>query len=132
MGLISCVFSLTWSQLLTTSHHDHTGGNAELKKLGNSVKVFGPSKEQNKIPGLDTSVSGGDCFEFGSLKVEVMDVGGHTLGHIAYRFPDQKSVFCGDALFAMGCGRMFEGTPNQFWASLDRLRNLPDDTVVYW
>jgi hydroxyacylglutathione hydrolase len=104
----------------------------ELKELGNDIKVLGPDREKNKIPGLDTPVSGGECFEFGSFQAEVLDVGGHTHGHIAYHFPDQQTVFCGDALFALGCGRMFEGTPDQFWTSLKRLRNLPDETTVYW
>ena len=114
------------------SHHDHTGGNLALKKLYTGVKIIGPLREERKIPGIDTSVTGGDCFEFGQSKVEIMDVGGHTLGHIAYYFPEHQKVFCGDALFALGCGRMFEGTPDQFWESLTSLRELPDDTVVYW
>lgn len=120
------------THILNTHHHyDHTGGNVELKELGNDIKVLGPDRERNKIPGLDTPVSGGECFEFGSFQAEVLDVGGHTLGHIAYHFPDQQTVFCGDALFALGCGRMFEGTPDQFWTSLKRLRSLPDETTVY-
>jgi len=60
-----------------------------------------------------------------------MDVGGHTLGHIAYHFPEEKTAFVGDSLFSLGCGRMFEGTPEQFWATLQRLRDLPDDTTIY-
>ena len=65
------------------------------------------------------------------LFIENTDVGGHTRGHIAYYFPEEKSAFVGDSLFALGCGRMFEGTPQQFWKSLQRLRNLPDDTTIY-
>lgn len=113
------------------SHHDHVGGNDELKKMG-GVEVYGPIVEKNKIPGLDTAVGGGDCVEFGPLKADVMDVGGHTHGHIAYHFGSEKKVFCGDALFTLGCGKMFEGTPDQFWKSLQRMRDLPDETEVYW
>lgn len=103
-----------------------------MKKLGRDIQIYGPAKEQAKIPGLDTPVGGGDCFLFGSFKATVMDVGGHTRGHIAYYFPDEQIVFCGDALFALGCGRMFEGTPDQFWTSLKGIRELPDATTVYW
>mmetsp|Transcript_12385 Transcript_12385/g.20523 ORF Transcript_12385/g.20523 Transcript_12385/m.20523 type:complete len:290 (-) Transcript_12385:155-1024(-) len=117
--------------LNTHHHHDHVGGNDELKKTGDNVKVYGPVDEKDKIPGLDTAVGGGDCFEFGPLKASVMDVGGHTHGHIAYHFDSEKKVFCGDALFALGCGKMFEGTPAQFWKTLQGLRELPDETEVY-
>ena len=109
------------------SHWDHTGANLELKTDG--VHVVGPATE--KIPGIDSPVGQGDCVEFGSTKATVLDVGGHTAGHIAYYFPEEKSVFVGDSLFALGCGRMFEGTPDQFWTSLKRLRDLPDDVTVY-
>lgn len=117
--------------LNTHHHHDHTGGNTELKKDGESVQVYGPTNESSKIPGIDTAVGAGDCFEFGSFQAKVMDVGGHTKGHIAYHFPAEDKVFCGDALFALGCGKMFEGTPTQFWTSLKGLRDLPDETSVY-
>lgn len=94
--------------------------------------MVGPVNEKAKIPGIDAAVGAGDVVEFGSAKAAVMDVGGHTKGHIAFYFPDSKSVFVGDSLFALGCGRMFEGTPQQFWTSLKGLRELPDDTSVYW
>ena len=113
-----------------SSHFDHVGGNDELKTPG--VTIYGPAKEQAKIPGLDVAVVAGDSVKFGESSATVMDVGGHTLGHIAYYFPEDKTVFVGDSLFALGCGKMFEGTPSQFWASLKRLRDLPDDTTVYW
>lgn len=106
------------------------GGNEQLKSLG-GVKIVGPKNEQSKIPGIDVAVGEGDVVEFGGSSGRVMDVGGHTLGHIAYYFPEEKKVFVGDSLFALGCGKMFEGTPSQFWSSLQRLRNLPDDTTVY-
>ena len=117
------------THILNTHHHyDHTGANLQLSK-GRDLAICGPEAE--KIPGRTIAVKGGDEFNFGSQKVIVIDVGGHTLGHIAYYFPDSKKVFVGDALFTLGCGRMFEGTPEQFWASLCRLRDLPDDTEVY-
>jgi Metallo-beta-lactamase superfamily len=112
----------------THHHHDHTGGNLALK--GDGVTVYGPVSEN--IPGRDVSLKGGDEIEFGSSKAKIIDVGGHTKGHIAYYFPTDATVFVGDSLFALGCGRMFEGTSDQFWASLQRLRELPDNTEVYW
>lgn len=112
----------------THHHHDHTGGNLELKNDG-GLTVYGPAIEN--IPGMDVKLGHGDEVEFGKRKGQVIDVGGHTNGHIAYYFPSESAAFTGDALFALGCGRMFEGNPSQFWRSLTRLRNLPDDTVVY-
>lgn len=123
----------TLSHILNTHHHhDHTGGNLALStdsKSESSLTICGPANE--RIPGRTMALKGGDEFIFGSYKVVVLDVGGHTLGHIAYYFPDLGKVFVGDALFVLGCGRMFEGTPDQFWASLQRLRTLPNDTEVY-
>jgi hydroxyacylglutathione hydrolase len=111
------------------SHWDHTGANQDLKTDG--VQVVGPVNEKAKIPLIDSAVGDGDIVDFGSTKATVMDVGGHTKGHIAFYFPESKTVFVGDSLFALGCGRMFEGTPEQFWTSLKGLRELPDDTTVY-
>lgn len=120
------------THIWNTHHHwDHTGGNAELKKLYKGVQVIGPAKEKAKIPGIDVTVQGGDTVQLGSLEAHVLDVGGHTNGHVAYYFPGPGQAFVGDSLFALGCGRMFEGTPEMFWASLQRLRALPDETVVY-
>lgn len=115
--------------LNTHHHHDHVGGNMALKKHAGDLTICGPKSEN--IPGRTVDLSGGDEFKFGSQKVIVIDVGGHTLGHIAYYFPESNKVFVGDALFTLGCGRMFEGTPDQFWASLSRLRELPNETKVY-
>jgi hydroxyacylglutathione hydrolase len=114
------------------SHWDHTGGNAELKAAHPNMQVVGPADEKAKIPGIDVPVRGGDSVSMGSIRAHVLDVGGHTRGHIAYHLPAERIVFVGDALFALGCGRMFEGTPEQFWSSLKRLRDLPDETTVYW
>lgn len=117
------------THILNTHHHgDHVGGNRELKTEG--VQVYGPAADGN-IPGMDVPLKGSDALSFGGADAVVMDVGGHTSGHIAYYFPEETTAFVGDALFSLGCGRMFEGTPEQFWASLQRLRNLPDDTTIY-
>jgi hydroxyacylglutathione hydrolase len=131
----------TLTHIFNTHHHfDHVGGNMKLKRGGkgdddSAVEpvVYGPAKEASKIPGIDRPLQDGDEFEFGSgHTVRIMDVGGHTMGHIAYYFPNQRKAFVGDSLFALGCGRMFEGTATQFWTSLKRLRDLPDDTLMYW
>ena len=102
----------------------------ELKSDG--VTIYGPKNEKEKIPGIDVAVGGGDYISFGKSQAIIIDVGGHTKGHIAYYFPTESIVFVGDSLFSLGCGRMFEGTPHQFWDSLKRLRSLPDDTWIYW
>jgi Metallo-beta-lactamase superfamily len=118
------------THIFNTHHHrDHTGGNLGLKKEG--VVIYGPQSEQ--IPGRDVGLKGGiDEVEFGSTKAQILDVGGHTKGHIAYYFASDAVVFVGDSLFALGCGRMFEGTPEKFWKTLTGLRSLPDETMVYW
>lgn len=116
----------------THHHHDHVGGNLQLKKNYDGVTITGPVGERHKIPGIDHAVGDGDDIQFGNMRGVVVDVGGHTKGHIAYYFPEQSKAFVGDALFSLGCGRMFEGTPAQFWASLQRLRDLPSDTLIYW
>lgn len=94
------------------------------------VKVYGPANDGN-IPGMDNPLNDSDILSFGGAEARVIDVGGHTRGHIAYYFSQEKTAFVGDSLFALGCGRMFEGTAPQFWSSLKRLRDLPDDTTIY-
>lgn len=119
------------THILNTHHHwDHTGANLELKKQF-GCEIVGPAAEAKAIPGIDQQVAEGDEVRIGSFTGRVLDVGGHTLGHIAYHFPNEKALFAGDALFTLGCGRMFEGTFPQFWTSLSKLRDLPDDTVFY-
>src|SRR5690606_30303814 len=121
--------------LLTHHHADHAGGVAELVEQW-SCPVYGPAGED--IPAIDRPLAGGDAFEVASLKArfEVLDVPGHTRGHIAYRCErlgedPRPLLFCGDTLFAAGCGRIFEGTPQQMLDSLDRLAALADDTLVF-
>lgn len=119
------------THIFTTHHHaDHTGGNAQLKaEMG--CTIIGPKGETSKIPTLDTSVSEGDSFKFGSFDVNVLETPGHTLGHISYVIPEAKVAFVGDTMFAMGCGRLFEGDAKLMWSSLSKILALPDDTVIY-
>lgn len=119
------------THILNTHHHfDHAGGNAELKaKTG--CTIIGPKGEKDLIPGIDRAVGEGDIVEVGSARARVIEVPGHTRGHVAYHFADDHVVFVGDTLFALGCGRLFEGTAAQMWTSLGKLMALPDDTTVY-
>jgi len=110
-------------------HPDHTGGNAALKAAG--AKVIGPAAEARKIPTLDTGLKEGDRVRLGDHEAEVWEVPGHTSGHIAYVFRDDGVAFVGDTLFAMGCGRLFEGTPEQMFDSLQRFAGLPEDMRLY-
>lgn len=123
----------TLTHIFNTHHHfDHAGGNTEIKEK-TGCTIYAPKDERVEIAGVDIAVGGGDVVALadGALSAEVIDVGGHTHGHIAYWFKDAGIAFVGDALFTLGCGRMFEGTPDQMWAGLARLRALPDDTKVY-
>lgn len=115
--------------LNTHWHPDHAGGNAALK-AATGATVIGP-KEVERISPLDRIVSDGDRVELGQTPFDVLDTGGHTLGHVSYYCASANTVFVGDTLFALGCGRLFEGTPDQMWTSLSRLAALPDETVVY-
>jgi hydroxyacylglutathione hydrolase len=115
--------------LNTHWHADHAGGNAALKAETGCV-VVGPA-EVERIAPLDRTVAGGETVMLGQTRFEVLDTPGHTLGHIAYWDETDEIVFVGDTLFAMGCGRLFEGTPAQMWDSLQRLAALPDATRVY-
>jgi hydroxyacylglutathione hydrolase len=116
--------------LNTHHHHDHVGGNLEIKRA-TGCTIVGNRADSRRIPGIDTVVGEGEEIAIGAQKARVLEVYGHTIGHIAYWFADASAVFCGDTLFALGCGRLFEGTAEDMWASLSKLRNLPDDTRVY-
>jgi hydroxyacylglutathione hydrolase len=111
-------------------HPDHAGGNAAIK-AATGCKIVAPAAEATKIAGIDQPVAGGDTIRIGEWRAEAIDVGGHTNGHVAYHLPEAGLAFVGDSLFALGCGRMFEGTAPQFWASLSRLKALPPETVLY-
>jgi hydroxyacylglutathione hydrolase len=121
----------TLTHILNTHHHkDHTGGNLALKAQWNAL-VVGPAADAERIPGIDVQVGDGETYILGEESAEVFDVPGHTRGHIAYWFPDSDALFCGDTLFALGCGRLFEGTPAQMWASLSKFDVMPDETLVF-
>ena len=121
----------TLTHILNTHHHfDHAGGNEELKAQW-GCEIIGAACDAERIPGIDRRVVDGEVFELGNTQVKVLEVPGHTVGHIAYYFADDRAAFVGDTLFAMGCGRMFEGTAQQMWGSLEKLMALPDETAVY-
>ncbi len=122
-----------WSltEIWNTHHHfDHVGGNLALKaQFG--VTIRGSEQDRSRIPGLDYGLSDGGSFSFAGHKVHVLETPGHTIGHIAYYIPSAKAAFVGDTLFALGCGRLFEGTPEQMFQSLARLSALPEETALY-
>ena len=111
-------------------HPDHTGGNAAIK-AATGCFVTGPAAEAARIPTLDRQVREGDSVKLGEVEAQVLEVPAHTAGHIAYHVPEEGVIFVGDTLFAMGCGRLFEGSAAQMHANLQRLADLPEDTHVY-
>lgn len=119
------------THIFNTHHHpDHVGGNEALKQA-TGCTIVGPEADADRIPGIDVAVAENEGVNLGSATARVFDVPGHTRGHIAYWFADSEALFCGDTLFALGCGRLFEGTPAQMWSSLSKLMALPDATRVY-
>jgi hydroxyacylglutathione hydrolase len=121
----------TITQIWNTHWHpDHAGGNAAIK-AATGCTIVGPKGEAARIPTLDRQLIEGDTVKLGAIAARIIDTPGHTAGHIVYNLPDHHIAFVGDTLFALGCGRLFEGTPQQMWASLGKLRALPDDTTVY-
>lgn len=121
-----------WSldQILLTHHHgDHIDGVAELvEKTG--ARVTGAKPDAHRLPPLDVAVAPGETTEAVGLAAKVIDVSGHTVGHVAYYLPDAKAAFTGDSLMAIGCGRIFEGDAPMMWDSLSRLNDLPGDTLI--
>ena len=123
------VHGLKLTHILNTHHHlDHCGGNLALKEEF-GAEVVGPGKDRGRIPGIDTGVSEAEPWRFGTHSVKVLEIPAHTSSHIAFVFGG--AAFTGDTLFAMGCGRLFEGTPAMMWDSLSKLMRLPDDTKIY-
>jgi hydroxyacylglutathione hydrolase len=121
----------TLTHIFNTHHHfDHAGGNEALKEQW-SCQVVGAANDAARIPGIDVQVSDSERFQFGASTVAVLEVPGHTSGHIAFHFVDDGIAFVGDTLFALGCGRLFEGSPQQMWQSLGKLMALPDETIIY-
>jgi len=113
--------------LITHHHHDHVEGVADLRE---GARVIGAAADAHRLPPLDLAVAEGDTFTTCGAEAHVFDVSGHTEGHIAVHVPAATAVFTADSLMALGCGRLFEGTAPQMWASLLKLRALPDDTLV--
>lgn len=119
------------THILNTHHHfDHAGGNEELKAQW-GCQVVGAAIDAERIPGIDMALADGDTLTLGSAQARIIEVPGHTSGHIAYYFAADEVAFVGDTLFALGCGRLFEGTPEQMSESLGKIMALPDQTTVY-
>jgi hydroxyacylglutathione hydrolase len=123
--------------ILNTHHHwDHVGGNKQLMEKFPNLCIYGGAEDRGRIPGQQVFLQGGDTVEFADRKAQVFFIPGHTRAHIAYYFPPiapeaTGELFCGDTIFAGGCGRLFEGTPAQMVDSIDKLRQLPDNTRVW-
>ena len=111
-------------------HPDHAGGNLKIKDA-TGCEIIGPKGEAEKIPGIDRAVSGGDQVRLGDMVADVIDVPGHTLGHIAFHMPEGGVALVGDAVFALGCGRVFEGDMPMMWNSMRAIKNLPPETILY-
>ena len=121
----------TLNFILNTHHHwDHSGGNLDLKSKYNCA-IYGSEYDKDRIPGLDHTLKDGDTFSMGGSQASVFFTPGHTTGHIVYWFEDSGCLFCGDTLFSMGCGRLFEGTPEQMTNSLGKIKKLPEKTKIY-
>ncbi len=117
--------------ILVTHHHsDHIDGINHLK-LKYAPKVIGAKRDKHRLPTLDIEVEEGTELSIGSKTFNIFDVDGHTVGHIAYALLEDKALFTGDSLMVMGCGRLFEGTPENMWESLKKLKQLPEDIMIY-
>jgi hydroxyacylglutathione hydrolase len=116
--------------LITHHHDDHVAAVADLRREY-GAKVAGAAADRRRLPPLDIELAEGDTLTLGASKARVFEVPGHTIGHIAFHFADDAALFTADSLMALGCGRLFEGTPSQMWASLSKLAGLPDQTQVY-
>ena len=116
--------------LITHHHNDHIDGINYLK-IKYSPKVIGAKRDKHRLPPLDIEVEEGKELKIGSKTFEIYDVDGHTIGHIAYSLMEDKALFSGDSLMVMGCGRLFEGTPEDMWKSLKKLKQLPKDIMIY-
>ena len=114
----------------THHHHDHIGGNKELLDVYKS-KLIAPSYESDQISNIDIFVSDNETINIAGISTKIFHTPGHTLGHVCFYMPEEKCLFSGDTLFYLGCGRVFEGTMDQMWLSLVKLRSLPEDTSVY-
>ena len=123
--------NLKLNYILNTHHHfDHVGGNIELKKKYNA-KIIGFKGDKHRIPGIDITVDDNEKWNFGNSTVKIIHIPGHTLGHICFFFEKEKIAFTGDTLFSLGCGRIFEGDYKQMLISLNKIKKLPKDTMIY-
>jgi len=123
--------NLKLNYILNTHHHfDHIGGNIELKKIYNA-KIVGFMDDKHRIPGIDITLKNDEKWNFGNSTVKIFHIPGHTLGHICFFFEKEKAVFTGDTLFSLGCGRIFEGNHKQMLTSLNKIKKLPKDTMIY-
>jgi len=123
--------NLKLNYILNTHHHfDHIGGNIELKKIYNA-KIVGFLGDKHRIPGIDIALRNNENWSFGNSTVKVFHIPGHTLGHICFFFEKEKIVFTGDTLFSLGCGKIFEGNHEQMLTSLNKIKQLPKDTMIY-
>lgn len=113
---------------ITHHHNDHTDAVADLRS---GALVRGAKSDAHRLPALDVAHEDSDSFDFAGSEVHVLDVSGHTIGHIAYHMPEASAAFTADSLMALGCGRVFEGTFEQMWASLSKLAALPPETLLY-
>jgi len=119
------------TDILITHHHwDHVDG-VEALRAATGARVVGAAADAHRLPALDLAVAEGDTVRVGGEEATVIEVSGHTVGHIAYHFPESRALFTADSLMAMGCGRLFEGTAEMMWQSLSKLAVLPGDTLVY-
>jgi hydroxyacylglutathione hydrolase len=123
--------SLNLDFIINTHHHwDHTDGNIGLKQRY-QCKILGPKKDMGRIKGIDGGLIEDQILNFGQTEARVIETPGHTSGHISVYFIKEKALFCGDTLFSMGCGRLFEGTAEELWDSFLKILNLPDETLIY-
>lgn len=129
--LACCQRNWRLTYILNTHHHaDHTQGNLELKK-NTHCQIVGAANDEARIPGINIRVCEGDVVRLGGHNGYVLEIPGHTHGHIAYWFAEAQALFCGDTLFSLGCGKIFEGTAAQMWNSLLKIRSLPDNTQIF-
>jgi hydroxyacylglutathione hydrolase len=121
----------TLNYILNTHHHsDHVGANLELKQKTN-CQILASKIDQARIPGIDKTLVHDEKIQLGEQSATIIETPGHTPGHIVYHFSDSHALFCGDTLFSMGCGRLFEGSAEQMWQSMQRLKELPKETQIY-